>query len=136
MRSSDKLKPNLFDLMAVAAVLALALGCGALFWSGLQQAENPVVTIRADGETVQEISLAAAGENEALLFFHNGVTLTLTLNPGGKTGAVVSESDCPGGDCMRAGTITRSGESIVCLPARTVISLQGGAKPDIDATIG
>ena len=35
-------------------------------------------------------------------------------------------------DCVHTGRITRSGQSIVCLPARIVIQLTGG-QPDGDA---
>ena len=136
MKSSDKLKPNLFDLLPIAAVLTLSLICGILFWGRLQKAESPVVSIRADGEAAQEISLVNAEADEPFVFSHNGVTLTLTLNPHGETGVAVTASDCPGGDCIRMGTITRSGESIVCLPARTVISLLHGAESGVDAVIG
>lgn len=136
MRSSDKLKPNFFDLIPVFAVLAFAVFCGLFFWGGLQQTENAVVCVSLDGETVQEISLTDAQANESLTFSHNGVTLTVTLNPGGKAGVQVSASDCPGGDCVRTGTITRSGESIVCLPGHMVISLQGGTGNGVDAVIG
>ena len=136
MKSSDKLKPNLFDLIPAAAVGALALFLAFSFLRGLQQPENATVTVVWDGETVQEISLAEAGENETLTLTHSGVTLTLTLNPDGKTGVQITASDCPNGDCVRTGAITRSGESIVCLPARTVITLQGGASSGVDAVIG
>ena len=50
--------------------------------------------------------------------------LTVTLN---KTGVRVSESDCPGQDCVHTGVITRAGQSIVCLPARIVVELVGAA---------
>ena len=34
------------------------------------------------------------------------------------------------------GSIRQSGESIVCLPARMVLRLTGGAEGDVDAVIG
>ena len=57
--------------------------------------------------------------------------LTVILD---KTGAAVTDSDCPGRDCVHTGRITRAGQSIVCLPARIIVSLEGGAPasgPDI-----
>ena len=136
MRSLDKLKPNFFDLIPAAAVAALALLVALTFWRGLQRPENGIITVTFDGEVAREISLSNAKENETVTLSHNGITLTLTLNPDGVLGAKVTSSDCPNGDCLRTGTITRSGESIVCLPARTVITLQGGAASGVDAVIG
>ena len=34
MKSSPKLRPNGWDALAAAAVLALAVACAALFWTG------------------------------------------------------------------------------------------------------
>ena len=41
-------------------------------------------------------------------------------------GVRVEEADCPTQDCVHTGTITRAGQSIVCLPARIIIRLEGG----------
>jgi hypothetical protein len=40
----------------------------------------------------------------------------------------VVESDCPTQDCVHTGEISRSGQSIVCLPARIIIQLEGGTE--------
>ena len=41
-------------------------------------------------------------------------------------GVCVTRSDCPGQDCVHTGRITRSRQSIVCLPEQVVIQLTGG----------
>ena len=58
------------------------------------------------------------------------------MEPGG--GVRVEESDCPTQDCVHTGTITRAGQSIVCLPARVIIRLEGGTadKHAPDVVIG
>ena len=80
----------------------------------------------------------------------NGYTLTVaygidyedpalnTPSPSGKSGLYVTASDCPTQDCVRTGIITRSGQSIVCLPARIIVQLTG-AEPEpgaVDAVVG
>ena len=47
----------------------------------------------------------------------------------------VAESDCPGQDCVHTGTITRAGQSIVCLPEQVVVQLTGGGGGP-DAVLG
>ena len=136
MKFSDKLKPNFFDLIPMVVIAGLALLTVFSFQRNLQNSENITVSILLDGETVQQISLSEAKENETLTLSHNGVTLTLALNPNGTPSVQVTASDCPNGDCIRTGTISRSGESIVCLPARTVITLSGGEASGVDAVIG
>lgn len=39
----------------------------------------------------------------------------------------VTESDCNGQDCLRFGKIENSGQVIMCLPHRLIISIRGGA---------
>ena len=50
-------------------------------------------------------------------------------------GVCVTRSDCPGQDCVHTGRITRSGQSIVCLPEQVVIQLTGGTS-DADVVLG
>jgi hypothetical protein len=48
-------------------------------------------------------------------------------------GVRMVSADCPGGDCLRAGEITRPGEAIVCVPHKLVIRLASRAAPAVDA---
>ena len=58
--------------------------------------------------------------------------LTVTLD---RTGAAVTDSDCPGQDCLHTGRITRAGQSIVCLPEQVIVTLEGKA-PSPDVVLG
>ena len=58
--------------------------------------------------------------------------LTILLD---RDGVRVAESDCPGQDCVHTGTITRAGQSIVCLPEQVVVQLTGGGGGP-DAVLG
>ena len=65
----------------------------------------------------------------------NGYTLHIHLT---ETEVWVESSDCPTQDCVRTGHISRGGQSIVCLPARVIVALEGGpaAESGVDAVIG
>ena len=65
----------------------------------------------------------------------NGISLTMEISGGGVR---VSESDCPGHDCVKSGIISKPGQCIVCIPAGIVITVEGsGKKGDLhDATAG
>ena len=90
--------------------------------------------VTADGEELDRFAPAdlAAGPRT---YTHNGYTLTVTAEDGGLR---VSEADYPTQDCVHTGAISRSGQSIVCLPARIIIQLTGGqADPGgVDVVIG
>ena len=57
-------------------------------------------------------------------YANNGYTLTVTAAGGAVS---VTQSDCPGQDCVHSGAVSRAGQSIVCLPARIVVELVGAA---------
>ena len=83
----------------------------------------------ADGETVERCALC---NYEGGTYESRGYTLTVAV----ENGAVrVSESDCPNQDCVHSGAISRAGQSIVCLPARVAVTLEGAAS-DYDLIAG
>ena len=126
MRPFPKLRPNIWDALVALTVVVLAVVCVGTMWfdstdDGLQ------AVVVADGTEVERIALDTLPEPAELLVEANGYRLQLLLSP---EGVVMAESDCPTQDCVRTGTIRRSGQSIVCLPARVVVTLEGAAADD------
>ena len=77
-------------------------------------------------------SPSASSNYEGGTYESRGYTLTVAV----ENGAVrVSESDCPNQDCVHSGAISRAGQSIVCLPARVAVTLEGAAS-DYDLIAG
>lgn len=140
MRSKSspvKLRPTPWDALVVAAVILLAIAAALVTYTPRADADQALtVVITADGDELRRIPLASFPDGPVTVE-NNGYTLTLSLQSddliGGKgMGVAVTESDCPGHDCVHTGTIYRAGQTIVCLPARLVISLEGGGDgPDV-----
>lgn len=148
MRPSPKLRPTAWDALVVLCVAALAIGLAVFQWrGGTDQALTAVVSV--DGAEVDRFSLEDLLEHPRT-YTGNGYTLTVALGidyegpvldaipPSGESGLCVAASNCPTQDCVHTGIIARSGQSIVCLPARIIIRLEGGtADPDgVDAVLG
>ena len=133
MKRSSELKPNLWDILVVLAVVALAAASALTVWPGRDSGSLTAV-VTADGEELDRFAPADLAADPRT-YTHNGYTLTVTAEDGGLR---VSEADCPTQDCVHTGTISRSGQSIVCLPARIIIQLTGGqADPGgVDVVIG
>lgn len=133
MKRSPELKPNLWDILVVLAVVALAAASALTVWP-VRDSGSLTAVVTADGEELDRFAPAdlAAGPRT---YTYNGYTLTVTAEDGGLR---VSEADCPTQDCVHTGAISRSGQSIVCLPARIIIQLTGGqADPGgVDVVIG
>lgn len=134
MRQSPKLKPNLWDALVVLAVVLLAAATAGTVWQGSGNSGPLTVVVSADGREIDRF-LPGDLTDAPRTYVHSGVTLTLAADG---NGIRVLSSDCPTQDCVHTGTISRSGQSIVCLPGRIVIQLTGGtADPAaVDAVIG
>lgn len=130
MRQSPKLRPTPWDAVAAFAVIALAVCCAAVFWRAGGDAEVTAV-ISVDGVETERITLADTGIQRTIQ--SNGYTLYVRAENGE---IWVEQSDCPTQDCVHTGHIARSGRSIVCVPARVVITLEGGGSDGADLVVG
>ena len=98
-------------LLLFAGVLALVL-----YVTGLTRGTADRVEISVDGELYGTYSLL---ENQEIkIETESGYNLLIIENGS----AHMEEADCPDGYCMDQGSISRNGQSIVCLPHKVVVS--------------
>lgn len=111
------------DIMLIAAmlVLSLLLGIGLRVFGSA----GAVAVVSVDGVETGRYPLSREGS-----FPLNGGTNTLVIENG--TARVV-DADCPDRLCVRQGTIRYTGQSIICLPNRLVVTLEGAEKNPVDA---
>ncbi len=131
-KSSVKRSFGRFDALAAAFVLVLAAVVFLLFYGG-RSSGSLTATVTCDGETVGVYPLQTLSDELILTPEELDYPLTIHLT---KDGAEVRESSCPTLDCQHTGKITKSGESIICLPNRLVIQLSGGSGETVDAALG
>lgn len=130
LKPSPKLHPVGCDLLVVITVviLAVSVGIGLL---GTSESGPLTAVISADGQPEERVVLSSLTEPEERVLHSGGYTLHLVLSA---DGVEMTTSDCPTQECVHTGKITRSGQSIVCLPARVIVTLEGGAPasgPDV-----
>ena len=121
-----KLKFCKYDLIAILIVIALIILSSFVFWKVVGTEEGSRVVVYEDGKVIREIPLTEETE-----FVVEGLYTNKIAVRDGK--AAVIESDCPGGDCMHSGWISESGRSIVCLPNRVVVRIEG--ESDVDFVV-
>ena len=125
---SPKLRPALADALVVLLVLALAIGTAWWFYGGLRRSGPAEYIITHRGEEIargplsQPQEIAVDGEYH-LQIVCDGLSI------------YVHHSDCPTQDCVHTGLISRGGQSIVCLPGRISVTLEGGGTA-VDTVIG
>lgn len=81
------------------------------------------------GETVERCALSTY---EGGTYESRGYTLTVEVADGA---VYVASSDCPNQDCVQLRRDLARGQSIVCLPARVAVTLEGAAS-DYDLIAG
>ena len=143
-----KLRPTGWDALAALCVVLLAAGLAFFQWRGGASGDLTVL-VSIDGAEADRFLPKDLLERPRS-YTNNGYTLEIAAALTGEVSALdyqvfsstlgirVSRSDCPTQDCVHTGTISRSGQSIVCLPARIVLRLEGGGPdPDgVDAVLG
>ena len=111
------------DIVAIALVAVIAILVSVLFWTSVGAEEGSMISVYQDGKLIKEISLSDTTE-----FMVEGVYTNVISVEDGK--AAIIESDCPGTDCVHSGWIHEPGRSIVCLPNRVEIRIEGASEVD------
>lgn len=111
------------DLLVIILVAVSAVLMWIFFWAGIQKKEGTIAAVYQDGKRIQELSLEKDTEFTVEGAYTNHIIV--------KRGEVfVGESDCPGSDCVHSGAIREAGRSIVCLPNRLEIRIEGTSEVD------
>ena len=135
MKRYPELKPNKWDLVPALLITALAVFCAVTVWSRGNDTDSLTAVISVDGEMTETVALEQLTAPTERTLTAGEYTLHLVLTA---QGVRVEYSDCPTQDCVNTGTISRNGQSIVCLPGRVIVELKGGdaASDSPDVVIG
>lgn len=132
LKPSPELRPTPWDGLVVLLIAALALGTLGLTWFGGGSGRLTAV-VSVDGTEVDRVVLE---KEETRVYQAGGYTLNVSFSP---DGVRVISSDCPTQDCVHTGTIRRGGQSVICLPARFILILEGTSGDngnEVDAVLG
>ncbi len=111
------------DIVVVSVLLLISLLI--LGFVLLLRTDGETVTVEVDGVTVGEYSLSV----DAVYELNNG-TNTLVIEDGK---AYMKNTACPDHTCEKTGKIYRTGETIVCLPNKIIVKVNGKAQDnDVD----
>ena len=105
------------DLWLTGGLLAVSAVLGLMFL--LSSPAPRYVTVRVDGTQVLRVPLSRDG------VYPIGETNTITVSDGEVR---MTHADCPDQICVKTGSISRSGQSIVCAPNRVVVTVTGEDK--------
>ena len=112
------------DIILTASVLTVAV-LAFLIISLIGQ-KGGYAEVKKDGKIIGKYPLSRDIEVE----IENGVGYNLLVIKDGK--AYITEADCPDKLCVRQGSAEKNGETIVCLPNKTVVTIRSGEPSDTD----
>ena len=109
------------DIILIASILIVAIAFFLIV--ELTKEEGAGVTVKVDGVKVAEYSLSKNGTYPL-----NGGTNILVIEDGK---AYLTDANCPDKLCVHQGKISRTGETITCLPNKLTVTVFG-AEESVD----
>ncbi len=123
MNHSFRLSFQKGDLLAILLVILLTICTAVTFIPRSSSSEDAVVQIWQDGKLVRELPLTS----DETIHLSGDYENTVVIDDGH---VAITESDCPGTDCVHSGRIGTPGRSIVCLPNRVEVRIVGSSDVD------
>ena len=99
------------DIILIAAILLLGFG---LFFLLVPRSTGTTVVVRVNNEEVKRLPL-----NEDFVLELEGNTLIIKDHK-----AYMDKANCPDKVCINQGEISKSGESIICLPNGVIVEVE------------
>lgn len=117
-------KRDLLVLILIASAIAVTALCFYL----RKDAEGGEAVVTIDGEEYGRYSLS---EDQEIPILIDGEQTNLLMIEDGKADMV--EADCPDQICVNHRAVSKEHETIVCLPNKVVVEIEGGEEADLDA---
>ena len=118
-KNSEKAPEKLIsktDIIFAVIVIVAAI----LIWSAFLTAETGAkVIVKQGGRIIETLPLS-----EDAVFDVGGEFCNVIYVKNGE--AFMFSADCPGKQCVKSGRISKEGQSIVCVPAGIVVTVEGG----------
>lgn len=118
MALEKKKKKNDLILLGSLLVIALMYFIGSRALTGNEASE---AIIEVNGITVGTYDLSDSVDEMMIATGTNGGSVHITIKDGGIT---VTKSSCPDKICVKQGTVRQSGQTIVCLPNKLIVTVQ------------
>lgn len=106
------------DVVIISALLGVSLLLGVFALLPSQADGRAYAVIRRDGAEITRLPLDT---DTSYIISDADAHNTIVISNGT---ARMSHADCPDGLCVRTGVISRSGQTIVCLPNRVSVTIE------------
>lgn len=119
------MKNKLFKKGDIAVILVILAAAAAFWFFTSRQTDKLEAVITVDGKVIETIDLDAA-QGKRLIELDTEPKVVIAV----ENGAIYFEnSACEDNLCVNCGKLNRKGDTAVCLPAKTVVTVSGS---DVD----
>jgi len=121
MKKGDKI------LFVIVISVLLIMSAGTYAYKLAFKGKDKIAVIKADGKVVKTINLSKLKGTEKFDIKEGNHFNTIMVE---KDKISIIDADCPDKVCIKTGWISDAGESIVCLPNKLIVSIEGGETSD------
>jgi hypothetical protein len=115
----------------VIAGLVVVSTVGVLIFMYISKGSHHIAEIKQDGKVIRTIDLDSVTAAEEIRISYGGEYNVIRVDEGKIR---IIDADCPDKLCVKTGWIKEPGQSIICLPHKLIITIQGGSK-EIDENV-
>ena len=116
------------DVIIIVLVVIVAV---LFFYINSSDKGKPTAVITVNGEEIQRIDLSSAVDETFTLDTYPKVTLEIEDSK-----IRFINSLCPDSTCEKSGFLSKPGDTAACVPAKTVVTIEGSKQSNIDAVAG
>lgn len=118
MKKGDKIAALLIAGLIIISIV------GVFSYKQYVKGSHRIAVIKQEGKIIKTIDLSSSKEKQQFKIpYNNGANYNLVEVESGKIRFV--DADCPDKVCVKTGWISEPGDSAVCLPHKTIITIQG-----------
>ena len=125
MKKGDKI-----TAIVVAFIIVIS-SIGVFAYMNIIKGSHHIAEIKQDGKVIRTVDLDKVDTPEEIKIANKDGYNIIRIENGRIR---IIDADCPDKLCVKTGWITESGQSVICLPHKLIIKIQGGSK-EIDENV-
>lgn len=120
------------EKIIVVVILLLSFSAIGILMLSKSNHQNSNIIIRVDNKVVKKIPMNNSNESKSYDFNFNHEIGHLEAKNGSVRMLEMSKELCPNGICSDTGWISKTYQSIVCLPNKIIVTIEGSENEEID----
>ncbi|WP_446899109.1 NusG domain II-containing protein [Clostridium sp. LBM24168] len=117
MKKGDKIALAIIILVVILSI------AGVFAYKNYISGSKKIAIIKQDGKVIKNIDLNKVSGTEQFIIKYKGSHFNKIKMQKGKIS--IEDADCPDKICIKTGWISEPGQSIVCLPHKLIIEIEG-----------